>query len=162
MKNRKALLAQWASTIVAISLVVASGVYLWLRLPTLLAQTVSGEIRCSSGSPVAGVWVQVTVGDHSSSGFAMTRIAPDNPAVTLYARTVKARTYVLNVGCGGTKGDWVMTAYSPETNQATLRMVCFDEPTDSRYQTCVLVDATARSDRPTSAQSSRLRSAQLG
>src|SRR5688572_23367807 len=106
--KRKVALARSAGTAIAIALIAAGGVYLWLRLPGLGTLTISGELRCSSGSPVQGVWVRVTVGDHGNSGFATTRTGADpvDLTITYYWLTIKARSYILHIGCGGSKQNW--------------------------------------------------------
>ena len=135
---RRAEDARRISSGVAICLVAALGVYLWLRLPVLVPRTVSGEVRCSSGDPVVGVWVRVIIGDQSGNGFAqLGPPSPDRPA-TLFTREVKGKSYVVHVGCGGTRQNWKMTAYSPTIEVTTSRLVCFDQLNDTQYQTCAV------------------------
>jgi hypothetical protein len=136
---KRTRVARWISTGLAASLVALLGLYLWTRLPVVVPREVSGEARCSSGEQVQGVWVKVVIGDQTTSGFADLRPPTATRDAAAFSRTVKGTRYVLHVGCGGTRRQWELQAYSPTLEVSQTRLVCFDRSTDARYETCEVV-----------------------
>jgi chitinase len=97
---------------------------------------ITGQISCSSGQPVVGVWIQAAQG----SGFA-SLWSPDNGANMDWWSWLPTReSFSLNVGCGGTAQSWAVSAHTTIVSGAGQRHIsfnCFDIPGAADYKTCV-------------------------
>jgi hypothetical protein len=100
---------------------------LWLTLPQPHSRSVAGSVRCASGSPVVGVWVE---GRSGGSWFAELNWSDPSRSVARYTYLLPSGgQYQVRVGCGGSSGDWGTTSYSPFVDDARRDFVC-DDPSD--------------------------------
>ncbi len=95
---------------------------------------VTGQLSCTSGRPVEGVWVQAG----SGSGFAAWKSVENGADADYWYSLPKSEPYALHVGCGGTKATWAMTAYTPQENGTHNSFNCIDVSGQSGYGTCLL------------------------
>lgn len=85
-------------------------------------QTVTGRVRCESGAPVVGMWI-----DSSGSNSGWADLTPDADNFTAFSREVGADAdYQLHVGCGGTSETWGAAYFSEFVMESGLSFVCAD------------------------------------
>ncbi|GGV74348.1 hypothetical protein GCM10010512_27570 [Streptomyces thermoviolaceus subsp. thermoviolaceus] len=65
---------------------------------------ITGQVRCESGRPIVGVWVQT--GTASDSRFAAWRGLGDGSTADWWTDLPKNERYSLHIGCGGTPASW--------------------------------------------------------
>ena len=93
---------------------------------------VTGQLSCSSGKPVVGVWVQAV----TASGWASWQ-SVDNATETDYEFSLpQPQSYSLHVGCGGTGASWGIAVYSPFVLGTHNSFNCDDIPGSTGYKTC--------------------------
>lgn len=94
------------------------------------AMLVRGTVRCSSGQPAVGVWVQSS---RDGSGFATTSWQfPNAGGYRYFQRTVSSSTSTstisIHVGCGGSPASWAKDLYSPNytvgSSGRTINLAC--------------------------------------
>ncbi|WP_265566995.1 chitinase [Streptomyces hygroscopicus] len=95
---------------------------------------VAGQVRCESGHPIVGVWVQTS---HSAdSRFAAWRGIGDGSTADWWTDMPENESYSLHIGCGGTPASWA-TENKTGTNSGTSNSFdCVDIAGDPRYETC--------------------------
>ncbi|HET8813953.1 MAG TPA: CHAP domain-containing protein [Solirubrobacterales bacterium] len=94
----------------ALAAVAACALSLSAAVADAAAITINGTVRCPSGTPVVGVWVQSSGG---GSGFADRRAYPTNPSISGYKAAVNPGKVELHVGCGGEESDWDSDQWTP-------------------------------------------------
>jgi hypothetical protein len=94
---------------------------------------VSGQVACTSGRPVVGVWVQATTG----SGFASRKGIGDSSTSDYWYWLPTSEPYALHVGCGGSPSIWAVAVYSPVVGGTHNSFDCVDVSTNSNYGTCI-------------------------
>ena len=111
-------------------------VALVVTLPKPHPAQVAGTVRCASGAPVQGVWIE---GFSGGSSFA--NLSPDDrrSAEVSYAYTLPdGGKYQVRVGCGGTPGNWSKTVLSDYVDAGVHQFVCHDAPSRDQAVTCVM------------------------
>jgi hypothetical protein len=96
-------------------------------------ETIAGQLSCSSGRSVEGVWVQAG----SGSGFAPWSGIGDGASASYSYRLPTTETYALHVGCGGTPQSWAVSADTPVVS-GSHSFDCFDISSAADYGTCVV------------------------
>lgn len=92
---------------------------------------IGGQLTCSSGKSIEGVWVSTTTG----SGYAPWQGLGNN--VSKYWYTLpESEPYSVHVGCGGTQQYWAVACYGPQVTNPTDSFECFDVDGASGYETC--------------------------
>lgn len=131
--------AKWIFTgVVAVVIVVAVG-YLTVKLPstqTTEAHVISGQVRCTSGAGIQGIWIAESARD--TGGWADWQPAPGRPDIASYTYRLRDKRYAVNVGCGGTPKDWAIKPQSEYVTGSTNDFACHDRPGKERYLRCVV------------------------
>lgn len=99
---------------------------------------VSGTVRCLTGAPVVGVWVQSSGG---GSKFASRWGLPGAASVSGYNATVNSGSVELHVGCGGTPAKWDSDQWTPKVAVSASRNInagCNGAKGSFRRVTCAL------------------------
>jgi hypothetical protein len=94
---------------------------------------VTGQISCTSGNSVEGVWVQASDG----AGYAAWKGLGNGSTSNWWFTLIKQESYSLHVGCGGTTSSWAVATYSPTVTGAHNSFNCFDVAGDANYGTCI-------------------------
>jgi hypothetical protein len=95
---------------------------------------VSGQVACTSGRPVVGVWVQADAG----SGFASRKGLGDGSTSDYWYWLSTPEPYALHVGCGGSPSSWAVAVYSSVVGGTHNSFDCVDVSTNSGYGKCFL------------------------
>ncbi|MFC9795359.1 hypothetical protein ACFVJI_22265 [Streptomyces sp. NPDC127584] len=95
----------------------------------------SGELTCSSGSRVVGVWLQGT----SVHGWAEFRNTSDGKAEYSY-KVPRGERYSLHIGCGGTPEKWLVDPHTSEVDGTRNSFDCFDVQSAPHYKFCRKTD----------------------
>jgi hypothetical protein len=132
--NRKAKLAFSASVL---ALILSAGLVFIMRMPKaeVDARTVSGQVRCASGNPVVGIWIDAPGGD--SDGWADWSPDARDPSLATFSRRVWTRGYALDVGCGGTRDEWAANVPTDLQEGAVVSLLCYDKPAKDQSKKCV-------------------------
>lgn len=128
---RRQLLA-WTVTVAF----VAFGVWLWVRLPVNQPREISGEVTCTSGAPVSGVYVG---DDYGGGDFATWDPVPGRASSATFSFRVRSRSYVVKVGCGrkAASGQWLTEIPSGPLDSSPVTLTCADDARDQRARRCV-------------------------
>jgi hypothetical protein len=94
---------------------------------------ISGQVSCTSGRSVEGVWVAAAQG----SGFAPWRGLGNGSTSDYWYTLPISEPYSLHVGCGGTTANWAVAAYSPQVSGTQNSFNCIDVAGQPGYKTCV-------------------------
>jgi hypothetical protein len=97
---------------------------------------VSGSVRCSSGQPVQGVWVQAEV--DGKGAFAAWRYDDADQRVATFTHEVRGPSYAVHVGCGGSPHVWLVDVWSEYVTGGPYVFVCHDVQTRALYKRCVV------------------------
>lgn len=125
---------RWSTWLVTAG-VVCVAILLAITLPTPVSSRISGQVRCASGNPVVGIWVEAFSGGR---GWADTNPVAGQPFDTSFQHTLpNGGVYMLSVGCGGTPKDWDVSTKSGDLTRSGVSLTCYDDPRDERYGTCV-------------------------
>lgn len=103
--------------------------------PTNSSHTVYGEVSCSSGRPVVGIWVHGDVVE----GWASLKTIDGGPN-TAYSYTFPAKqSYSLHVGCGeDADHQWLHGPHTTTVSGTYNSFNCFDVPGAADYDTCAV------------------------
>lgn len=93
--------------------------------------TIGGQLTCSSGKSIEGVWVSTTTG----SGYAPWQGLGNNVSKYWYTLPT-SEPYSVHVGCGGTQADWGVACYGPQVTNPADSFECFDVSGAGGYETC--------------------------
>jgi hypothetical protein len=124
------------TVIVLIAVTGTAGVLFWTLQPNS-PRLISGQVKCLSGRPVAGIHIEVPVGD--SGGFVTTLSRdPDDPSIARFTRRIRSKTYFVNVGCGIKPDEgWENDVKSDGVTDAHVNLICYDRDTDGdRFGRC--------------------------
>lgn len=102
--------------------------------PSAGSFNVTGQVSCTSGRSVEGVWVQTA----SGSGFAPWQGLGNGSTSDYWYTLPRTESFSLHVGCGGTTASWAVATYSPTVSAAHDSFNCDDVAGDAGYGTCVL------------------------
>lgn len=94
--------------------------------------TVTGQISCSSGKSVVGVWVEAAQG----RGWSPWKGVGDGKNADYWYTLPTQETYSLHIGCGGTKSSWAVATETPYVGGTHNSFNCFDVPGKLGYGTC--------------------------
>jgi hypothetical protein len=94
---------------------------------------VSGQVSCTSGRSVEGVWVQAGTG----SGWAPWQGLGNGSTSDYWYTLPTAEPYALHVGCGGSTANWATANYSSAVSGTQNSFNCIDVNTDPAYGKCV-------------------------
>lgn len=117
-----------------LALQIAAGTTLALTLPQSHPTDLHGIVRCSSGARVQGIWVE---GFSGGSQFADLSAADTASTIRYRYRLPYGGKYQLRVGCGGSGGDWKVTAYSTYVDGPEHSFTCHDERGQPNYGKCL-------------------------
>ena len=92
---------------------------------------IAGELTCTSGQSIEGVWVSALVG----SGYAPWQGTSANTAHYWY-KLPQSESWSLHVGCGGTQQYWAVAAYSDVVTGTQVSFTCYDVAGQPNYGTC--------------------------
>ena len=92
---------------------------------------IGGQLTCSSGKSIEGVWVSTTNG----SGYAPWQGLGNNVSKFWYTLP-ESEPYSVHVGCGGTQQYWAVACYGPQVTNPSDSFECFDVDGASGYETC--------------------------
>jgi hypothetical protein len=101
--------------------------------PTTTAVKIGGQVSCTSGRSVEGVWVQAAKG----SGFAPWKGLGNGSTSDYWYTLPVSEPYSLHVGCGGTQANWGVALYSPTVGGTHNSFNCIDVAGRPGYGTCV-------------------------
>lgn len=96
--------------------------------------TVTGQISCSSGKSVVGVWVEAAQG----RGWSPWKGVGNGDNADYWYTLPTKETYSLHIGCGGTKSSWAVATETPYVGGTHNSFNCFDVPGKLGYGTCSL------------------------
>lgn len=94
--------------------------------------TVTGQISCSSGKSVVGVWVEAAQGH----GWSPWKLVGNGENADYWYTLPTQETYSLHIGCGGTKSSWAVATETPYVGGTHNSFNCFDVPGKLGYGTC--------------------------
>jgi hypothetical protein len=94
---------------------------------------ISGQVSCTSGNSVEGVWVAAAQG----SGWAQWQGLGNGSTSNYWYTLPTSEPYSLHVGCGGTPSSWAVAAYSPQVSGTQNSFNCIDVAGQPGYKTCV-------------------------
>jgi hypothetical protein len=123
------------SVIAAIAVVAVTATALYVTLPVPSPVELSGQVRCTSGARVVGVWIEAPKGD---AGWAETTTASTGQSQTAYRHRLRygAHSYSLHVGCGGNAQDWAVGTKSPYVHYKNHDFQCNDRPELPNFKSC--------------------------
>ncbi|MEU0884073.1 hypothetical protein ABZ345_36225 [Lentzea sp. NPDC005914] len=98
-------------------------IYLGTTLPIATNREVTVDVSCSSGFPVAAVWIESTSG---ASWYATESPRGTAPFQRFTFKQRFMATYQIRAGCGGTQQQWGITAVSTYGANQYRRVVCDD------------------------------------
>jgi len=90
--------------------------------PQTRSVELTGLVRCASGAPVVGIWVEAAA---SGSGWAARSEAGTSEVQYRYTLPVAGR-YQLHVGCGGGEDDWDSSNFTPFVEGSPYTFLCQD------------------------------------
>jgi hypothetical protein len=91
--------------------------------PTQSASTeAAGQVSCSSGAPVEGVWIATVSGSNWASWQPVGSGSTANYSLTLPA----SESYAVHVGCGGSTAQWAVTVSSGPVSPGSNSFNCID------------------------------------
>lgn len=93
---------------------------------------VGGQVSCTSGQSVEGVWVEAAKG----SGWAPWKGLGNGSTSDYWYALPVSEPYSLHVGCGGTTSDWAVSAETPTVGGTHNSFDCIDVAGQSGYRTC--------------------------
>jgi hypothetical protein len=96
--------------------------------------TVSGQVSCSSGNAVVGVWVEADKG----AGWSPWKGVGDGANADYWYTLPRSEQYSLHIGCGGSPDSWRVAVETPYVGGTHNSFDCFDVPGRSGYKTCRL------------------------
>ncbi|HEV2638839.1 MAG TPA: hypothetical protein VGX23_27075 [Actinocrinis sp.] len=99
--------------------------------PTGKPVNIGGQLTCSSGNSIEGVWVSAATG----SGYAPWEGASNNVDKYWYTLPV-SEPYSIHVGCGGTPQSWAVACIGPQVTQPADSFECYDVKGAAGYGTC--------------------------
>lgn len=139
-RSRRRLL-RGMGTFAALLVVGAALAFVVKHLPTARVTPISGTVRCSSGAPITGVWVQEAVAEGDFAAWYHT--TPDQREA-YFSYGLRGKRYAVHVGCGGTPQHWLVNAKSGFVTGGPYAFVCRDLRTESRYGSCLVADGVSR------------------
>ncbi|MFF2519820.1 chitinase [Streptomyces sp. NPDC058086] len=105
--------------------------------PSVTPIRIAGQVRCESGNPIVGVWVQTS---HSAdSRFAAWRGVGDGAKADWWTDIPENERYSLHIGCGGTPASWATENMTGWHSGPKNSFDCVDIAGDPRYETCTAV-----------------------
>lgn len=93
---------------------------------------VSGQVSCSSGKAVKGVWVEAAKG----RGWSPWKGVGDGSNADYWYTLPTSEQYSLHIGCGGTPSSWAVAVKTPSVGGTHNSFNCFDVPGEPGYGTC--------------------------
>lgn len=93
---------------------------------------VDGQVSCTSGKSVEGVWVQAAKG----SGYSPWKGLGNGSTSDYWYTLPTHEPYSLHVGCGGTQANWAVAAETPTVPAGHNSFDCVDVAGQSGYETC--------------------------
>jgi hypothetical protein len=87
---------------------------------------ITGQIACTSGKPVVGVWVSAVAG----SAFAPWRGLGNGATADWWYDLPKSEDYSLHVGCGGSPSSWAVATYTTTVSGGHNSFDCHDTGSD--------------------------------
>ncbi|MEV0186739.1 chitinase [Streptomyces sp. NPDC050625] len=102
--------------------------------PAATSTHIYGQVRCESGQPIVGVWVQTS--RSADSRFAAWRGIKDGSKADWWTDIPKNERYSLHVGCGGTPASWATENMTGTYAVPNKSFDCVDIAGDPRYETC--------------------------
>jgi hypothetical protein len=104
--------------------------------PASTVVEVSGQVSCTSGNSVEGVWVSAL----SGSGYSPWKGLGNGSTSDYWYNLPTSESYSLHVGCGGTQANWGVADYGPVVSGTHNSFNCIDVAGASGYGTCVVRD----------------------
>lgn len=95
---------------------------------------VTGQLSCSSGNAVEGVWVQANDG----ADWASWKPLSGGSVADWWLTLPEDESYSLNVGCGGSPENWKVSVSSPTVTGQHNSFNCYDQPDGPHYRDCLL------------------------
>lgn len=121
--NWRFLICSPTIAVVGVMLLVVVSIGLWwISRPQV---GVTGKVRCSTGQPVVGVWVQSR---RQGGSYAKVRRGEDG-WFTYNGWAIANHSYRLHIGCGGQPGDWRSESRTQQVKAVNLTLSCDDSPT---------------------------------
>ncbi len=93
---------------------------------------VHGQVTCSSGKSVEGVWVEAAKG----KGFSPWKGLGNGSTSDYWYTLPTSESYSLHVGCGGTTSSWAVSTQTPTVGGTDNSFYCIDVAGQSGYGTC--------------------------
>lgn len=119
-----------------IALELVAAVTLAFTLPDAQPASVDGTVRCASGAPIQGIWIE---GFSGGSGFAGLSPGDRRSALVTYRYELPSGgKYQVHVGCGGTPVTWTLELRSRYVNPGTNHFLCHDNAARSDDRTCAV------------------------
>ncbi|MFI9011383.1 hypothetical protein ACIGNX_29510 [Actinosynnema sp. NPDC053489] len=113
-----------ATPYVLLAVLVATWVVLAATVPVTSNRNLTIDVSCASGNPPVGIWVE------SASGGSWWGEEGEGGSTAVKRFTFRQRftaEYRVDVGCGGTSGNWGVSAKSANGSAAYRRLVCDDD-----------------------------------
>lgn len=95
---------------------------------------VSGQVTCTSGKAVEGIWVAAIDG----AGFATWTGVGAGSTASYHYTLPGAEPYSLHVGCGGSTSAWDIADYSPQVTASQNSFACVDVVGAAGFGTCAV------------------------
>lgn len=93
-----------------------------------------GQVSCTSGHPVEGVWIAAGRGSGWASWQRLGNGSTSNYLYTL----PRPESYAVHVGCGGSPASWKVAANSGNVPAGRHSFNCVDSPGEQGFGTCEL------------------------
>jgi hypothetical protein len=121
--------ARWILPVVGLAIEAVLIVVLAVKLPKPVPEVVSGTVKCQSGLPVVGIWLEAQRGGSTWVGFDP--LGAELSTVRYEYQLPNGGPYELRVGCGGTIARWASTSYTGFVHGSGFAFICADDPKGS-------------------------------